>query len=124
MQKLLAKYLGFFMLPLGVAGILRGEGLLIGLLNADLALDVIHLSLAMLLLYAAYVARDEGTVRLGLLVFGATTLLISAVSVLSPSVLGLMPHEFTGFDILWHSLAGVAALGVMASRDHTAFTPA
>jgi hypothetical protein len=124
MQRSAAKIFGFLVLGLGIIGLIVGDTQWLGLINVDLFLDVARLGLAVLLLYAVYAARDDGFTRMALLTFGMAYVLIGALGVVSPDVFGLLPSRLSGFDITFHLLAGVAALGIAAYRSENVATHA
>lgn len=61
MARLYAKVVGASVVLIGVAGPFLGDRSLAGVLNIDLAEDVIHLGSGFVLLYAGFVLEDATT---------------------------------------------------------------
>jgi hypothetical protein len=110
MQKNLARIFGGLVVILGLAGLLAGDKQMFGFMNVDLALDIARLGLAALLFYAVYGARDEGFIRGSLLLFGIAYLGLAVIGMISPTVGGLLSHQLSAFDIVFHLGAGIVAV--------------
>ncbi len=110
MQRIAAVILGLLVLVLGVVGLAMGDELLFGLMNVDTPLDVLRLVLGTPLLIAGLVLRSASRVLLGLT--GLLYVGMGAYALIDSTFGGILPTGFTGFDIGFHLVAGVAALGL------------
>ena len=100
-----AKIIGIALLLTGVVGLLLGDERLFGLLNIDLAEDIVHLATGALLVYAGF-AASEGTARSIVGGLGVIYLLVGVLGFITPTVFGLMPHGYTIADNLLHLVLG------------------
>ena len=108
-----AQVIGIVVILLGLVGLLLGDQLLAGLLNIDIAEDLVHLASGALLLYAGFAARDAGLVRNIVGAVGVVYLLVGVLGFIIPDLFGLLPHEYTVFDNLLHLVLGI--LGILAA---------
>ncbi len=76
-----------------------------GLLNIDLAEDIVHLATGALLAYAGF-AASEGTARSIVGGLGVIYLLVGVLGFITPTLFGLMPHGYTIADNLLHLVLG------------------
>jgi hypothetical protein len=110
MLRLVARVLGIVVALLAVIGFfIEGEHLL-GIMNVDIALDVLRVIIAAALLYAGFGRADARTVRTIVIVVGALYVIMGLLAFASPTMFGLLPTGFTGFDIAFHLIVGIGAL--------------
>lgn len=121
MQRATAIIFGLLVAVLGIAGLTIEGDRLLNLMNVDLPLDVLRLLLAVALLGAAFVAHRA--IKAMLIITGVLYLGMAALALFDPTIFGLLPTGFSGFDIAFHIVTGAAALiiGLMRDkRDHSA----
>jgi len=112
MLKIVARVLGIVVGLLAIIGFfIEGEHLL-GIMNVDLALDIIRLVLAIALLVVGFAAVPLSAVRAVLIIVGAMYVLMGIFAFFDPTLFGMLPTGFTGFDIGFHLVVGIAALVV------------
>jgi len=112
MLKIVARVLGIVVGLLAIIGFfIEGEHLL-GIMNVDLALDIIRLVLAIALLVVGFAAVPLSAVRAVLIIVGAMYVLMGILAFFDPTLFGMLPTGFTGFDIGFHLVVGIAALVV------------
>ncbi len=107
-----AGYLGIALLLTGVLGLVLGDRSLFGLLNIDLAEDLIHLVTGGLLAYVGFGRRDSGLARTAVGGIGVVYLLVGLLGFAVPDLGGLLPYEYSTFDNLFHSVLGLAGIAV------------
>ena len=119
-----AQVVGIVVIVIGVAGLLLGDQLLLGVLNIDIVEDIVHLVTGGLLAYAGFAMRDSRAVRNVVGGLGVLYLLVLALGVVSPTLFGLLPHGYTIVDHLIHLVLGALsiAVGWYVGRDRTATT--
>ena len=109
--RLYAKVVGASVILIGLVGLVLGDKSLFGVLNIDIAEDVIHLLTGGLLLYAGY-ARDLRVTRAIVGGIGIAYLVIGLVAFSQPMLFGLVPSGYeVVLDNLIHLTLGV--LGVI-----------
>jgi hypothetical protein len=113
-----AKLYGLLVLVLGVVGLVAGERQFLDFLNVDLALDFTRLALAAMLLNAVY-NRDPDGERMGLVLVGLLYVGLGVYGVFDSTIGGILPSKLSVFDIGFHLVTGVAALGVIAKESTT-----
>jgi hypothetical protein len=112
MLKVIARVLGVVVAVLAIAGFfVEGEHLL-GLMNVDLALDVTRVLIAAALLIVGFARVPFAALRAVLIVVGAMYVLMGLVAFASPTLGGILPTGFTGFDIGFHLVVGLGTLAV------------
>jgi hypothetical protein len=104
----ISKYIGFFVLALGVLGLLMGEDRLGAMMNINLGLDLVRIVLGGLLIYGAITSRDAA--KTALTVFGVAYLGTFLIGMLSPTLFGMLPDGLGILDQLLHLGGGVFAL--------------
>jgi hypothetical protein len=110
MLRTLARVLGVIVALLAVVGFfIEGEHLL-GLMNVDLALDVLRLIIAAALLYVGFGRASASALRAVVIVVGVLYVLMGLLAFADPTLFGLLPTGFTGFDIGFHLIVGLGAL--------------
>jgi hypothetical protein len=108
--RLYAKVVGVIIVLLGVGGLLLGDKSLFGVLNIDIAEDVIHLVTGGLMAAVGFRGSDSAvrTVVGGL---GVVYLLVGVLGFIVPDLFGLLPHEYeTVLDNLIHLTLGVLGI--------------
>ena len=108
-----AQVVGVVLLLLGVLGLLLGDELLLGLINIDIAEDIIHLITGGLLACVGFGQRDEGVARSVVLVLSVIYLLVGVIGFVLPDMGGLLQHDYTLGDNLIHLALGI--LGLVAA---------
>ena len=97
---------------IGIGGLLLGEQSLFGVLNIDVAEDLIHLVTGGLMAAVGFRGSDSAvrTVVGGL---GVVYLLVGVLGFFVPDLFGLLPHEYeTVLDNLIHLSLGVLGIVV------------
>ena len=117
-----AQVVGVAIIVLGVGGLLLGDQLLLGLLNIDIAEDIIHLVTGGLMAYVGFARPDPGLLRNVVGGLGVAYLLVGLLGFVVPTLFGLLPHGYTIADNLIHLALGAAgiAVGWFVERDRTA----
>ncbi len=106
--RLYAKVVGASVILIGLVGLVLGDGSLFGVLNIDIAEDIIHLLTGGLLLYAGF-ARDLRITRALVGGIGIAYLVIGLVSFARPMLFGLIP---SGYEVVLDNLIHLT-LGVL-----------
>ena len=110
--RLYAKVVGASVILIGLVGLVLGDKSLFGVLNIDIAEDVIHLLTGGLLLYAGF-ARDLRVTRGLVGGIGIAYLVIGLISFSQPMLFGLVPSGYeVVLDILIHLTLGVLGIAV------------
>ena len=112
MAKRYAQIIGILVFAAGIVGLFAGEGQLAGIINIDLAFDLLRLAAGALLIYAGFWA-DNLVARGVVGVVGGVYVLMGIVALFSPDMLGLLPGKLPGFDVVFHIVGGV--LGLIAA---------
>jgi hypothetical protein len=88
----------------------EGEHLL-GIMNVDLTLDILRLLIAVALLVVGLAPQVPAqATKAVIIVVGAMYVLMGLLAFADPTLFGLLPTGFTGFDIAFHLIVGIAAL--------------
>jgi hypothetical protein len=121
MLRLVARVLGIVVALLAIVGFFIEGQHLLGLMNVDIALDVLRVVIAAALLYAGFGDVTDETIRTILIVVGAMYVLMGVLAFFDATLFGLLPTGFTGFDIGFHLIVGIGAvvLAVMPQRTAT-----
>lgn len=107
-----AKVVGVTIVLIGVGGVLLGEKSLFGVLNIDIAEDVVHLVTGGLMAGVGFRGSDSA-VRSVVGGLGVVYLLVGVLGFLVPDMFGLLPHVYkTVLDNLIHLLLGVLGMSV------------
>lgn len=114
-QRSLAQMYGIIAAVLAFLGLFVTRGHLFELMNADLALDIVRVLLAVALLYAGFGAKNLSSVRDILLFTGVVYVGLAVLGLINSTVWNLLPTGLTGFDIIVHLLGG--ALAIAVARD-------
>lgn len=107
-----AGILGIVIIVIGVLGLVLGERSLFDLVNIDLAEDIVHLVTGSLLAYVGFGQRDNKLARTVVLGLGVVYLLTGIVGFIVPDLFGLLPHEYSAFDNLFHIALGLVNIAV------------
>ena len=110
--RLYAKVVGVTIVLIGIGGVLLGEKSLFGVLNIDIAEDVVHLVTGALMAAVGFRGSDSA-VRSVVGGLGVVYLLVGVLGFVVPDVFGLLPHEYkTVLDNLIHLSLGVLGITV------------
>lgn len=120
MHRLTARILGVIVLLLGVVGLFITDEHLLGIMNVDLPLDIIRIILGAALLYVGFGPASHAAAKTLIIIVGAMYVLMGLLAFADDTLFGLLPSGFTGFDIGFHLVVGIAALAIafMPVRDH------
>ena len=119
-----AGIVGALILLLGVVGLFF-EGYLFGLVNVDIAEDIVHLLTGALFVFVGFGQRDNALAKMVVGVLGAIYLLVGILGFISPTLFGILQHSYSTADNLIHLIIGVASLVVayaIPSNDVTVTT--
>jgi hypothetical protein len=108
-----AGYVGAVIVLLGIVGLIAGEGQLFGILNIDIAEDIIHLLTGGLMVYVGFASSDVSLAKMVVGGLGVVYLLVGIIGFIDPKVFGLFPSGFTIADNLVHLVLGV--LGILVA---------
>ncbi len=110
--RLYAKVAGVTIVVIGIGGVLLGEKSLFGVLNIDIAEDVVHLATGALMAGIGFRGSDSA-VRSVVGGLGVVYLLVAVLGFLVPDLFGLLPHEYkTVLDNLIHLSLGLLGVAV------------
>jgi hypothetical protein len=110
--RLYAKVVGVTIVLIGIGGVLLGEKSLFGVLNIDIAEDVVHLVTGGLMAGVGFRGSDSA-VRSVVGGLGVVYLLVAVLGFVVPDLFGLLPHEYkTVLDDLIHLSLGVLGMSV------------
>lgn len=107
-----ARVLGILVGVLALAGFFVEGVHLLGIMNVDLTLDVLRVIIAGALLYVGFANTSASTLRTVIIVVGAAYVLMGVLAIFDPTLFGLLPTGFTGFDIGFHIIVGIGALAL------------
>lgn len=125
MLRNIARILGIIVAVLAVAGFFVEGEHLFGLMNVDLTLDIVRVVLAVALLVVGFGRVPLGAVRAVVAIGGALYVVMGLLAFADPTMFGLLPTGFTGFDIGFHLVVGLGSLiaaFVPAKREQPATT--
>lgn len=118
MGKTLVRIFAVIVVLLAVIGLFINEGLFLGFMNVDIALDILRLGLAVVLIYAGFISKNPQTVKWSLILFTVLYLGLGVFGLVDAKIWGLLPTGLTGFDIVFHLGAGVLGLiAVLRFKD-------
>ena len=107
-----AKVVGVVVILIGIGGLVLGEKSLLGVLNIDIAEDIVHLLSGGLMAAVGFRGSDSA-VRSVVGGVGVVYLLVGVLGFFVPDMFGLLPHEYeTVLDNLIHLPLGVLGIGV------------
>lgn len=120
MNAQLAKIYGILIGALAIMG-LFANGHLFQFMNTDIALDVLRIALAAILLYVGFGNASERAINNTLMTVGILYVAMGITGLFAPTLGGLLPSGLTGFDIAFHLITGLVAIGAVARRgEHAA----
>lgn len=105
-----ARVLGVVVALLALVGFFVEGEHLAGIMNVDLALDLVRTVIAIALLYVGFSRVSLSAVRAVIIVVGAMYVLMGLLALADRTLFGLLPTGFTGFDIGFHLVVGALAL--------------
>ncbi len=107
-----AKVVGVVVVLIGIGGLALGEKSLLGVLNIDIAEDVVHLVSGGLMAFVGFRGSDSA-VRSVVGGLGVVYLLVGLLGFIVPDLFGLLPHEYeTVLDNLIHLTLGVLGIAI------------
>ncbi len=107
-----AKVVGVVIVLIGVGGLVLGEKSLLGVLNIDIAEDIVHLVTGGLMAFIGFRGSDSA-VRSVVGGLGVVYLLVGVLGIFVPDLFGLLPHEYeTVLDNLIHLTLGVLGVAI------------
>lgn len=105
-----AKVVGVVIVLIGVGGLALGEQSLLGVLNIDIAEDIVHLVTGCLMAAVGFRGSDSA-VRSVVGGLGIVYLLVGVLGIFVPDMFGLLPNEYeTVLDNLIHLTLGVLGI--------------
>ncbi len=105
-----AKVVGVVIVLIGVGGLILGEQSLLGVLNIDIAEDIVHLVTGGLMAAVGFRGSDSA-VRSVVGGLGVVYLLVGVLGIFVPDMFGLLPSEYkTVLDNLIHLALGVLGI--------------
>lgn len=117
MQRMVVRIYGVLIALLAVMGLFVNEGYLLGIMNADPALDWLRVGLALFLLYVGFMSEDDRLARVGLWTIGILYVGMGVLGMVDPELWGILPNGLTGFDVAFHLVTGLLAIGVVAKKQ-------
>jgi hypothetical protein len=107
-----AKVMGVVIVLIGVGGLVLGEKSLLGVLNIDIAEDIVHLVTGGLMAVVGFRGSDSA-VRSVVGGLGIVYLLVGVLGFMVPDMFGLLPNEYeTVLDNLIHLTLGVLGIAI------------
>jgi hypothetical protein len=119
MHRIVAIVLGIVVALLAIVGFFIEGDHFLGLMNVDLTLDVLRVVLAAALLIVGFANVPDSARRAVLVVVGVMYVLMGLLAFADPTLFGLLPTGFTGFDIGFHLVVGAGAIVLGALPDRT-----
>lgn len=116
MARQYAQVVGIVLLIIGMAGVFLGEQPLLGVVNIDIAEDIVHLLTGAFLVYLGFFQRDAGTTRRLVGGLGFVYGLVGVLGFVTPQLFGLLPHGYSVVDNLIHLAVGVVSIAVARMR--------
>ena len=105
-----AKVVGVIIVLIGVGGLILGEKSLLGVLNIDIAEDIVHLVTGALMAAAGF-RGSNSAVRSVVGGLGVVYLIVGVLGIFVPGMFGLLPSEYeTVLDNLIHLTLGVLGI--------------
>ena len=107
-----AKVMGVVIVLIGVGGLVLGEKSLLGVLNIDIAEDIVHLVTGGLMAVVGFRGSDSA-VRSVVGGLGIVYLLVGVLGFVVPDMFGLVPNEYDiVLDNLIHLTLGVLGIAI------------
>jgi hypothetical protein len=107
-----AQILGVVLILVGLVGLALGNQVWGGILNVDIAEDIVHLITGGILAFVGFGRTDLSVTRNVVGLLGIVYLLVGVLGFPVPTMFGLIPHGYTAFDNLLHLVLGVLSLAV------------
>jgi drug/metabolite transporter (DMT)-like permease len=107
-----AQILGVVLILVGLVGLALGNQVWGGILNVDIAEDIVHLITGSVLAYVGFGPTELSVTRNGVGWLGIIYLMVGVLGFASPTMFGLIPHGYTAFDNLLHLFLGGLSLAV------------
>jgi hypothetical protein len=101
-----AQILGVVLILVGLVGLALGNQVWGGILNVDIAEDIVHLITGGILAYVGFGRTDLSVTRNVVGLLGIIYLMVGVLGFASPTMFGLIPHGYTAFDNLLHLFLG------------------
>jgi hypothetical protein len=117
MHRITAAVLGILIGLLAIVGFFIEGSHLMGIMNVDIALDVLRAVLAIALLIVAFARVSHAAVRTVIIIVGALYVVMGLIAFGSPTLFGMLPTGLTGFDIAFHLVVGAAAIIIALVPD-------
>jgi hypothetical protein len=96
----------------GVAGLVLGDRLLLGILSITIPKHLAHLLTGGLLAYLGFGQTDEGLARTAVVALGVVYLLVGMLGFVLSTLLGLSSYGYGVEDNTVHLLVGIFSLAV------------
>jgi hypothetical protein len=109
-QRRLAQILGSLIGFVALIGLISSDSRLYGLINADIAMDVMRIALAAALVYIGFARTSAHTMHSILAGTGTVYVALAILGIVQPELWGILPAGLTGFDNIVHAIAGTAVL--------------
>lgn len=110
MLRIVARVLGVIVGLLAIVGFFIEGTHMVGLMNVDIALDVVRLLLAAALLYVGFGPVSDTATRAVVGGVGGLYVLMGLFALADATLFGMLPTGLTSFDIGCHLVVGFAAL--------------
>jgi hypothetical protein len=107
-----AQILGVVLILVGLVGLALGNQVWGGILNVDIAEDLVHLITGGVLAYVGFGRTELWVTRNVVGLLGIIYLMVGVLGFAAPTMFGLIPHGYTSFDNLLHLLLGGLSLAV------------
>ncbi len=107
-----AQILGVVLILVGLVGLALGNQVWGGILNVDIAEDIVHLFTGGILTYVGFGRTELSVTRNVVGLLGIIYLMVGVLGFASPTMFGLVPHGYTAFDNLLHLFLGGLSLAV------------
>ena len=107
-----AQILGVVLILVGLVGLALGNQVWGGILNVDIAEDIVHLITGRVLAYVGFRPTELPVARNVVGLLGIIYLMVGVLGFASPTMFGLVPHDYTAFDNLLHLFLGGLSLAV------------
>lgn len=126
MLSTVARILGIVVALLAIAGFFVEGEHLFGLMNVDIALDILRVLIAAALLYVGFARVKASAVKMVIVVVGVVYVLMGLLAFADRTLFGMLPTGLTGFDIGFHLIVGIAALALafVPTRNSSTTSPA
>lgn len=112
MIKIVARVLGVVVALLAVVGFFIEGDHLMGIMNVDIALDLLRTVLAIALLGVGFSRASIGATRAVVAIVGVLYVGMGFLALLDRTLFGLLPTGLTDFDLGFHLVVGIAALAL------------